>query len=82
MTELPKAIFVKEVLKSRYADNDRPQNWDQRCSGIDTIIASDGNQYNLFCDGQQSTPKPGWQIVLNSGDNRAGFEWTLYGMPS
>ena len=80
MNDLPKSILVKEVISSRYAGGSRPASWDNRIAGIDTVTASDGNQYNLFSDGQQSPPLHGWQIILREGDNRAGYRWTLYGL--
>lgn len=81
MKDLPKSILVKEVVTSRYPSGQRPENWDQRIAGIDTVIASDGNSYNLLSDGQQSPPEQGWQIILRDGDNRSGYHWTLYGLP-
>ena len=80
MSGLPKSLTVKEVVASRYPSGKRPESWDARKAGIDQIVASDGNQYNLLSDGQQSPPEPGWEIVLREGDNRAGFGWTLYSL--
>lgn len=80
MSELPKSILVKEVISCRYADGLRPESWDARIAGIDTIVASDGNRYNLLSDGQQSPPQEGWNLILREGDNRSGYHWTLYGL--
>ena len=80
MTDLPKSIVVTDLVSSRYPTAIRPENWDARSAGIDTVIASDGNKYNLLSDGQQSPPQKGWQVILREGDNRAGFRWTLYGL--
>ena len=80
MNHLPKSILVKEVVSSRYPGAIRPDSWDDRIAGIDVIIASDGNKYNLLSDGQQSPPQKGWQLVLREGDNRVGYHWTLYGL--
>ena len=77
---LPKSIKIKEIVSSRYSGKDRPENWDERVAGIDSIIANDGNQYNLLSNGQQSPPQLGWEIILREGDNRAGYSWTLYGL--
>lgn len=82
MSQLPLSVLVKEVVSSRYPGGLRPDSWDARIAGIDTIIASDGNSYNLISDGQQSPPQIGWQLVLRDGDNRVGYHWTLYGLES
>lgn len=82
MIELPKSIFVVEVISSRYSSGLRPESWDSRVAGLDVVLANDGNRYSLQSDGQQSPPQIGWEIVLREGDNRSGYYWTLYGIGS
>jgi hypothetical protein len=60
----------------------RPDNWDERHSGIDIIRTTDGEVLKLLSDGMQSTPKPGWVIMLLDGNHEQGFKWTLYGIPA
>jgi len=60
----------------------RPDNWDERHSGVDVVRTSDGEVLKLLSDGMQSTPKPGWVIMLLDGNHEQGFRWTLYGIPS
>lgn len=85
MTQLPKSLVINQLLSSRYGIGaegpkvKRPENWDERIAGIDSVLADDGNRYELYSDGQQSPPQKGWKIILRDGDNRQGFRWTLYG---
>lgn len=79
---LPRRVRVGEVLRSRYADSGRPLSWDLRKEGIDEIQSSDGEALKLFSDGGQSTPKPGWTILLTEGNPNTGYRWTLYGIPA
>lgn len=76
-----KRVTVSEIVSSRYPSNTRPEKWDERRSGVDTIRTSDGQILKLLSDGQQSPPLPGWSILLRGGDDVRGFEWTLYGIP-
>lgn len=86
---LPQRITIKEVLSSRYAPElltdysglDRPADWDQRVSGKDVILSSDDQQIVLKSGGGQSTPKQGWVLLLTSGSQEDGYDWTLYGIP-
>jgi hypothetical protein len=75
---------VKSVSNSRYSSGVcRPQNWEQRVSGVETVTTECGKTLRLFCDGQQSTPQPGWVIVVDSKSVRedGSVNWTLFGMP-
>jgi hypothetical protein len=79
---LPARIEVSRVVASRYGDEaGRPRSWDERFGGVDLVESADGAQYKLLSDGQQSTPHPGWVILLISGSAGDGYRWTLYGMP-
>lgn len=75
-------VSVEEVLSSRYGlgHADRPQSWDQRREGIDVIGALGGASIRLRSSPMQSTPKPGWIIVLTGGSECEGYTWTLYGI--
>lgn len=59
----------------------RPDSWDQRSEGIDIIRTTDGEVVKLLSDGMQSSPKPGWVLMLRNGDPADGMRWTLYGIP-
>ena len=74
-------VVVKEIVSGRYGSlPGRPLSWDERREGIDIVRDSAGRLHRLFSDGGQSTPQPGWKLLLRDGDARAGFRWTLYGM--
>ena len=84
-------VCVAEVVSSRYrgitsvgrvesAGGERPQSWDQRVAGIDVVRAVGGETIKLHSMAMQSTPKPGWVIVLTGGSEDEGYTWTLYGM--
>ena len=74
-----KVIQVKKIISSRYNSEERPSSWDDRIAGIDQIESDDGQIYDLISSGQQSTPKPGWGILLQE-QKPEGFTWTLYSM--
>lgn len=84
--DLPKRIIVAEVLRSRYKPGQRPVSWDERSPGLESVRGSDGEEYQLFSNGGQSTPAPGWELLLTNvveveGEQGAsGLEWTLYGI--
>ena len=80
-SEVRRRVTVAEVVSSRYPSNSRPAKWDERVSGIDTVRTTEGKILKLLSDGQQSPPLPGWCVLLRSGDDVQGFEWTLYGIP-
>jgi hypothetical protein len=84
-------VGVAEVLLSRYGGAasascsgvqgvSRPTSWDQRLEGIDVIRAVGGETVKLKSSAMQSTPKPGWIIVLTGGTEHDGYSWTLYGI--
>ncbi len=88
MQNLPRKITVKKLINSRYKDGIRPISWDNRFSGIDKVITDDGEELTLLSDGGQSTPAPGWILMLTKNDslqakdgtNLEGLAWTLYGI--
>jgi hypothetical protein len=74
-------VTVKEIVSGRYGSlPGRPLSWDERREGIDIVRDDNGKLFRLFSDGGQSTPEPGWKILLRDGDERAGRRWTVYGM--
>ncbi len=84
-------VCVADVVLSRYASTTRasyagsqrdarPSSWDERVEGIDVIRAVGGETITLKSSAMQSTPKPGWIIVLTGGSEQAGYSWTLYGI--
>ena len=78
-------IEVREIVKSRYPDfikGGRPKSWDERREGVDIIKTTDGREVKLLSDGGQSTPAPGWTLILTGGEEKEGYRWTLYGIPS
>ncbi|NMC61797.1 MAG: hypothetical protein GYA55_01375 [SAR324 cluster bacterium] len=77
---LPKLVRVKKLLDSRYPCGEKPQSWDERIAGFDTILCDDGRTICLHSDGGQSPPKEGWLIVVSRGDEIKTYKWTLYGM--
>lgn len=78
--KLPKKISVAKVISSRY-EGDRPANWDERYAGVDVITTYSGDTMTLVSTGQQSSPKPGWTLMLTAEQPGVGFQWTLYGLP-
>lgn len=80
---LPRRVEVLAVVSSRYGSEqeaNRPQSWDQRRSGVDVVQIVGGGSVRLASSPMQSVPKPGWVLMLTSGDATGGFQWTLYGM--
>lgn len=84
-------ICVADVVLSRYATigsasgshvqgRGRPASWDQRSEGIDVIRTAGGETVKLKSSAMQSTPRPGWIIVLTGGTEHEGYSWTLYGI--
>jgi hypothetical protein len=79
---LPRRVTVRTIIQSRYFNNLRPESWDDRLDGIDTIETTDGERIALSSDGGQSPPQPGWVILLiSSAEGGASIRWTLYGIP-
>lgn len=84
-------VCVAEVVTSRYGAlrfsggggekvGDRPLCWDDRREGIDVVRSLGGETVKLKSSPMQSTPKPGWVIVLTGGTADEGYSWTLYGI--
>ena len=80
-------ITVESVSSSRYTAEfsqkniARPNSWDKRVAGIDTITTSEGETIKLHSTGQQSIPQKGWVILLTGGSGSTGYTWTLFGLP-
>jgi hypothetical protein len=77
--KLPIVTEVQSVVKSRYLNLEKPPEWDQRIDGIDVVFTTDGAELKLYSSGMQSTPRPGWKILLRSKNESNEFSWTLYG---
>lgn len=77
---LPRLVRVKSANSSRYPDLKRPESWDARVAGIDTIQTTDGSTIELISDGGQSVPEVGWSLMLTELEGSA-YRWTLYGLP-
>lgn len=71
-----------EVGSSHGYTLNRPDNWDKRFGGVDVISLDNGETVTLVSSGQQSTPQPGWTLMLTAEKPGVGYEWTLYGLPS
>ena len=81
---LPRRITVKSVISSRYEPGERPSNWGEREEGIEVITTEDSENkgsetLSIFSNGGQSSPAPGWEILLNKAIDDA-FTWTLYAL--
>lgn len=59
---------------------ERPFVWDERCDGVDKIETTEGEVIELWSEGMQSPPKPGWVILLRE-QGAEGYAWTLYALP-
>lgn len=79
--KIPFQARVSDLVDARYRGGHRPNSWDERRSGIDTVRFDDGRVIRLLSDGQQSPPQKGWTILVTGGDSSNGYLWTLYGMP-
>lgn len=80
MVSLPQTITVQKLIESRYSSDNKPLSWDERVSGFDVVESDSGEQFKLLSSGGQAPPKPGWKIVMTSGDGQNGYQWTLYGL--
>ncbi len=91
--KLPRRVVVDEVLQGRYSPGERPLSWDARREGIEVIRTADNEEMTLLSSGQQSTPAPGWELLLmqSATDGSTQFQalgkatavaykWTLYGI--
>jgi hypothetical protein len=76
-------VSVAEVVSSRYGGErgaERPLLWDDRRPGKDVVRIDGGEILTLQSSAMQSTPKPGWVLVLTGGSLHEGYTWTLYGI--
>lgn len=64
--KLPARVQVAEVVCSRYGESvdGRPACWAARKGGVDVIKTTSGETVRLLSEGQQSTPEPGWILML------------------
>lgn len=92
---LPTKVIVNSVQSNRYSKDEnsennmlgkKPLSWDKRIEGYDLVNASinddkdkTGINIKLLSDGGQCVPAPGWTLMLTSGNQDKGYEWTLYG---
>lgn len=68
----PRRVKIKSVIRSRYeargdgrfTSGTKPLSWDQRLAGIDEVLTETGETLKLFSNGGQSTPAPGWELLL------------------
>lgn len=84
MSKFPKKIKVKSVLKSRYQPGYRPVSWDDRVDGIEKVVTEAGEELDLYSNGGQSSPAPGWELMLTKenpvSESSSAIAWTLYGI--
>lgn len=77
--KLPRRITVHDVVIGRYSPGERPVDWEERLEGVEKILTHDGEEVSLSSSGGQSTPAPGWELLLTA-EGQGGFLWTLYGI--
>ena len=71
------------VLSGRYPAGERPLDWEKRRAGEEIIATVSGEEIRLYSSAMQSTPAPGWQVLLtaDAADSEAApLRWTLYGI--
>jgi hypothetical protein len=76
-------VCVAEVVSSRYGSargGYRPLLWEERREGRDVVRLEGGETVTLMSSAMQSTPKPGWILVLTGDSAQDGYTWTLYGI--
>ena len=74
-------VCVVSLVSSRYGGvGERPLQWDERQAGKDVVSIEGGETITLQSSPMQSTPKPGWILVLTGGSHHEGYTWTLYGI--
>lgn len=89
--KLPLRVKVVEVVKSRYQPGARPVSWNDRLGAIEQIKTEKGEVLNIFSNGGQSSPAPGWELLLTTqipsnnvnhlpDGSGPAFEWTVYGI--
>ncbi len=82
---LPRRVQVETVVESRYHPGSRPVSWDSRREGEEKILTAGGEVVTLYSSGGQSSPAPGWEILLTKihpDTSSPAFEWTLFGIAS
>jgi hypothetical protein len=67
-------------LAGRYQPGTRPVLWDERFPGVDRVITTSGETIDLLSEGGQSSPAPGWELLLTEELAGQGSRWTLYGI--
>ncbi len=79
--KLPQKITVSKLVSGRYGTEPKPLSWDERISGVDVVLDSDGLEFQLDSSGDQGSPVEGWEVVLTGEGTSAGtYKWTLYGI--
>lgn len=81
--ELPHRVKVTKVTNGRYRPGQKPQFWEDRKPGVESIVLEDESEIPLYSLGSQSTPAPGWELLLNDKfevEGKECFGWTLYGI--
>lgn len=92
-TNSSRRVLVREVVTARYHNGQRPLSWDKRRAGIEKILTEEGETVTLLSGGGQSTPKPGWELLLVRTAEEKDYQsqllspsaepavtWTLYGI--
>jgi hypothetical protein len=79
----PRREKVKKIVSGRYLPGTKPSLWDSRVAGLDVIVTQSGESISLYSEGDQSTPKIGWEILLSEIEDSTtpSYRWTLYGVP-
>ncbi len=79
----PRREKVAKIVSGRYLPGTKPSSWDDRVAGYDIIETSSGENISLYSEGDQSTPKIGWEILLSEEFPGVdpSYKWTLYGVP-
>ena len=77
---VPRRVVVRDIMISRYHEDGRPVNWSQRAPGTEKIRTIDGEEVTLRSAGGQSSPAPGWELLLTEEHPGGGYLWTLYGI--
>lgn len=80
MKKLPLRTKISKVVSGRYKPGKKPLSWDARISGVDVCIDAEGSEIQLISNGDQSTPAPGWELLLTSCNDQGQYSWTLYGI--
>jgi hypothetical protein len=71
---------VSAVVSGRYDSGKKPVSWDERIAGLDIVVDESGDEISLYSSGDQSTPAPGWELLLTGASDQGGSTWTLYGI--